>query len=141
LDANGNGIANETADYLNARKVFIGNGTFIPREAPVIESVSEPQTISATHTATITAQVSDDKGIARVWAVVRSPADLERTTTGQTVTQLPSFELQWLEDNRYQGHSDQFEMAGAYELAIYARDQDGNTSVPKNHDCVCRKHQ
>ncbi|MCP4695906.1 MAG: 6-bladed beta-propeller, partial [Gammaproteobacteria bacterium] len=73
LDANGNGAANETEDFQRVRGRFIGNGTRISADAPVIEKVSPPQAIENSNTASIWAEVSDDAGIARVWAVVRTP--------------------------------------------------------------------
>jgi DNA-binding beta-propeller fold protein YncE len=138
LEANGDGCVNKAADYQQAEQLFIGNGTYIHAEAPVIEAVSPSQKLTESNTALIYAQVNDDD-IARVWAVVRSPVDIQRRihssskgAVGQPVMQLPSFELQRVKDsNRYEGSYDDFKIAGRYELAIYARDRENNTSVPK----------
>jgi sugar lactone lactonase YvrE len=131
LDSNGNNVANEPDDYTQVQDKWIGNGTFTPRGAPVIDSVSQPQTIKDTHTATVTVTVSDDKGIARVWALVRKPRDLERVVAAETITALPSFDLQPVSDNQYEGSYSGFDRAGSYELAIFALDNDGNISQPK----------
>jgi sugar lactone lactonase YvrE len=131
LNSNGNNVANEPDDYAQVQKVWIGNGTFTPRGAPVIDSVSQAQTIRETNTATIKAEVSDDKGIARVRALVRKPSDLERVVAGDTITELPSFELQLVSENQYEGSYNGFDRAGSYELAIFAHDNDGNPSQPK----------
>jgi hypothetical protein len=132
LEANGNGIANEPADQAQVSGVYIGNGTKYHVQAPVIDSVSvsPSQTLIKTKTATITAQASDDQGIARVWAVVRSPADLERLVTGEPITALDSFDLEPVEGQHYQGQYHNFTQEGTYLLAIYARDKEGHTAIP-----------
>ncbi len=137
LEANGDGCVNKEADYQQAEQFFIGNGTYIHAEAPVIEAVSPSQLLTESNsTALIYAQVNDDD-IARVWAVVRSPVDIQRRihssgVVGQPVTKLPAFELRRVKDsNRYEGSYDDFKIAGRYELAIYARDDATNTSLPK----------
>lgn len=139
LEANGDGCVNNAADFQQAQKVFIGNGTFIHKNAPEVEAVSPEQTLIDTNSATIYAEVNTDNNIARVWAVVRSPIDIQRhiqpgtdKAVGQPIRQLPPFPLMWIENkNRYEGHYDDFTIAGRYEVAIYARDRDNNTSVPK----------
>jgi DNA-binding beta-propeller fold protein YncE len=131
LEANGNGVANEAADQAQVTGVYIGNGTKYHANAPVIESVSisPSQTLIKTKTATIKAQVSDDQGIARVWVVIRSPADLARMVTGEPITALESFDLA-VEDQHYQGQYHNFTEEGTYQLAIYARDREGHTALP-----------
>ena len=152
LEANGDACANQDADFQAVENVFIGNGTEIHAEAPIIEAVSPIQNLSDTQqTASIEAEVHD-QDIARVWAVVRSPAEIQRHTlsidendegiVGQPIIKLPSFELnpvensecQWqlLENSQcYQGHYHQFEITGQYHLAVYARDQNNHTAIPK----------
>jgi len=50
--------------------------------------------------------------------------------SGNPVTDLPSFELRSQVNGNYSGSWDQFTVAGTYQLAIYASDRAGNTSVP-----------
>jgi hypothetical protein len=72
LDANGNGITNEPEDLTLVASTYIGNGTVIQGDAPVIGSVSPDQTISGTTSVLLTASgVTDSDGILGVWAVVR----------------------------------------------------------------------
>jgi sugar lactone lactonase YvrE len=144
LEANGDGCVNKNADFQQVKEVFIGNGTYIHKDAPEIEAVSPEQTLTDTNTAIIHAEIKNEN-IARVWAVVRSPIDIQqqiqsskRGIIGQPILKLPSFELKHIEGtNRYEGSNKdsleklEFEIEGRYEVAIYARDRDNNTSIPK----------
>jgi len=94
-------------------------------------SVTTAQTINETDTATIEALgVTDDDGVGRVWAVARPP-DYEQGTSGNPTLDLPTFNLQSQGDGNYSGTWDGFTAAGTYQLAVYASDRIGNTSVPK----------
>ncbi len=73
-DADGNGVGNEPGDMSLCRNVYIGNGTVIQGNAPVIGSMSPDQLVSGTSSALLHASgVTDDDGIARVWAIIRPP--------------------------------------------------------------------
>ena len=131
LDDNGNGIGNEKEDGALASTTYIGNGTTIQGDAPLIGSVSSDQTISGTNLATLSAMdVTDDDGMARVWAVIRPP-DYRQGTSGNPVQDLPSVDLMPVEEGQYEAAYDGFNAAGTYQIAIYARDRIGNTSIPK----------
>ena len=53
---------------------YIGNGTVISGDAPIIGSVSPAQTITGENSADLYADsVTDSDGIGRVWAVIRTP--------------------------------------------------------------------
>jgi len=144
LEANADGCVNTGADFQQVKDVFIGNGTYIHKDAPEIKAVSPAQTLTDTNSAIIYAEIDNDN-IARVWAVVRSPLDIQRHVQssdkgaiGQPILKLPSFELKHIEGtNRYEGSNKEslekldFDIEGRYEVAIYARDRDNNTSVPK----------
>lgn len=134
LDANSDGMANDAIDFEQVTGVHIGNGTKYHMDAPVIDTISvlPSQTLIGTNTASITVEVSDNKGIAKVWAIVRSPSDLKRIVTGETIETLPSFDFNHIEkSNHYEATYNGFTTAGTYQLAIYARDAEGNTSIPK----------
>lgn len=64
-----------------------------------------------------------------MWAIARPP-DYQQGLSGNPVTDLPSFELRSQVNGNYSGSWDQFTVAGTYQLAIYASDRAGNTSVP-----------
>lgn len=131
LDDNGNGVGNETSDGSLARSTYIGNGTVIYGEAPVIGSVSAAQTLNNTSTASLYAvSVTDADGIARVWAIIRPP-DYSPSNPDNPVQNLPSFDLMPVGGDRYEGTYQHFNIPGTYQIAIYARDRIGNTSIPK----------
>jgi len=133
LDANGNGIVNESEDYALIENTYIGNGTTISGDVPVIGSISEEQTIYSTSSALLFAsEVTDIDGIARVWTVIRPP-DFNQGSSDNTVQNLPSADLMPVDGipSRYEVTYDHFNIEGTYQIAIYARDRIGNTSIPQ----------
>ncbi|MGA1869868.1 MAG: 6-bladed beta-propeller [bacterium] len=131
LDANGDGSSNEAADFIIAQDTYIGNGTVIHGGAPVIGSVSEAQIISNTASAILSAyNVTDNDGIAHVWAVIRPP-DYRQGLSDNPVQGLPSFDLKSVSNDQYEETYDGFNIEGTYHIAIYAMDRIGNTSIPK----------
>ncbi|MCP5150622.1 MAG: carboxypeptidase regulatory-like domain-containing protein [Chromatiales bacterium] len=133
VDADGDGVANEAADTARIADRFVGAGTVVASDAPVIGAVSAPQTITGASEATLTAfGVADDDGIARVWAVLRPP-DYQPGSTDNAVTEMPELEL--LEtapgSGEYRGVHAGFTTPGTYQIAVYALDTLGNTSLPK----------
>jgi hypothetical protein len=131
LDANGNGTANEPEDFTLAQNTFIGNGTVIAGDAPVVGGVSADQTITGTSSALLHAEsVTDSDGIARVWAVIRPP-DYNQGSADNPVQDLPSVDLVPVGGDRYETTYENFSIEGTYHIAIYARDRIGNTSIPK----------
>ncbi len=130
LDANGNGASNEAKDFTLAQSFYIGSGTVIYGDSPAIGSVSDPQTINNQNVAPLfAADVTDGDGIARVWAVIRPP-DYNQGDSTNPVNDLPSIDLMSVGDNRFEATYEGFNIEGTYQLAIYARDRIGNTSVP-----------
>ena len=133
LDADGNGVGNEQADLDLVANQFVGGGVNNFLDAPTITSVSAPQVINATSTATITASgVSDADGIGRVWAVLRPP-NFTGGSTDNPVTAMPEVEMVEVSpgSGNYAGTFTGFTTPGAYQLAIYALDGLTNTSLPK----------
>lgn len=133
LDGNGNGNGNEAPDdYDSVQDIFIGNGTVIQGDAPNISEVSDKIVINGTNSASLYAKVTDDDGddIVRVWAVIRSP-DYKQGASGKPVFEMPSVDLKHIDGNLYEATYDEFNTEGTYQIAIYARDNKLNTSVPK----------
>jgi len=131
LDADGNGIPNQASDTAALGNLFIGNGTTVFGDAPTIGSVSDPVTLAQGNLAEVEAfDVTDDDGIARVWAVIRPP-NFEPADPENPIAELPSFDLLPSGGGNYAGTYDQFSTVGTYQLAIYARDAIGNASVPR----------
>ncbi len=129
IDANGDGTSNQPDDFTLAENKFIGNGTVIPGDAPVISGVSADQTISDTSSALLSASgVMDNDGIARVWAVIKPPGYYQGASCNP-VSELPSIDLMPVGGDQYEITYDGFNIAGTYHIVIYARDRIGNTSV------------
>ncbi len=135
LDTNGNAEGNEATDVeaVTRQKIFIGNGTFTDNQAPKITEVPPQVLRQPATTATITAEVKGVNEVTRVWGQVRSPTDLTRTDTPNTITTLPSFELMPVDETKthWEGSDSKFDQEGTHLLAIYARDSMGNTSSPQ----------
>ena len=144
LDDNGNGLGNEPGDGALAGATNIGIGSVVPGEGPVIGTVSPGQTIDGVNSALIYAEgVTDEDGIAHVWAVIRPP-DYGQGGTSNPVISLPSVDLRSVGGDRYEITYEQFNTVGTYYIAIYARDYFGNTSVPNVttvsvNNPLCRK--
>jgi streptogramin lyase len=133
LDGNGNGVGNETEDEDFAQNLFIGNGTEIQGHAPLIGDVSPDQVINEANSAPLFADnVTDEDGIARVWAVIRPPG-YQQGSTNNPVWDLPSTDLLPVDGNpgRYEVTYQFFSIEGTYQIAIYAMDRAGNTAVPR----------
>ncbi len=116
----------------------IGYGTSISGSAPEIAAVSPPaQTITSGTSATIRANGitdQDSSKLSGVWAVVLPPGFSEDSIDNPMV-ELPYFEMQEVDcdgyDGKcYEGTFDKFTIAGEYQVAVYAMDDQGNTSMP-----------
>jgi hypothetical protein len=130
VDADGDGVGNEAADLAAVQGLWIGNGTDYFGEAPVVGGISPPQTISGVNAALLYAEdVTDTDGVARVWAVFRPP-DYQPGSMDNPVLAFPSCDLMPVGDDRWEATWEGFSIPGTYQVAIYARDGSGNTSVP-----------
>lgn len=115
-----------------AGTTFIGNGTEITGDRPEIRAISAPQTVAeGSGTAELFVTVADDDGIARVWAVI-TPPGFAPPSPDNPIQDLPRAEFfpsnagdRW--DTTYEA----FTMSGTYQIAVYARDQVGNISLPR----------
>ena len=133
LDANANGVSNEQDDFDAVASQFIGSGTENFLDAPTIGSVSAPQTINGTSTATLEAfNVADTDGIGRVWGIL-NPPDFTGGSSDNPVTDMPTVEMTEtpVGSGNYAGTFSGFTTPGTYQVAIYALDGVTNTSLPK----------
>jgi streptogramin lyase len=131
LDDTGNGIGNEPEDGTLAQHTSLGSGTVIHGEAPVIARVSPDQTITGVSAALLWAEgVTDSDGIARVWAVIRPP-HYHQGSSDNPIQELPSLDLMPVGGDRYEAIYEGFNSVGTYQIALYARDRIGNTSIPE----------
>jgi hypothetical protein len=130
-DMDGNGTANDSADLAALAATYIGNGTVIFGSAPVIGDIPPDRTITNTSTASLFVDnLTDTDGIARVWAVIRPP-DYNQGGSGNPVQNLPTIDLMPGVSHQYEATYSAFNIPGTYQIAIYAMDRAGNTSVPR----------
>ncbi|MFK7956326.1 MAG: FG-GAP-like repeat-containing protein [Lysobacterales bacterium] len=132
LDADGDGSFNSATDLAVVANRFIGNGVVQNANAPQINGVSDPQTISDGSIATLTAiDVTDPDGIARVWAVLRPPG-FNPAAADTPVQGLPIVDLNRVGDSdTFEATSDSFIAEGSYQVTVYAEDAIGNRAVPQ----------
>ncbi|QTA81714.1 NHL repeat- and peptidase C13 NHLdomain-containing protein [Desulfonema limicola] len=120
----------ETAGSIDPGTIYPGSGIGLPDQGPVMEGVFDDKTISETDTTDIYVEkVTDDDGIARVWAVIRPPA-YAAETSNSPVLELPFADLLPSGKNRYECTYKGFNIPGTYNIAVYARDRKGNVSGP-----------
>jgi len=132
IDANGDGLF-EPADQAAVADLFIGNGTLNGgADAPVIGRLTPDQNLSGTNVATLRAfNVNDDDGISRVWAVIRPPG-FNPGSPDNPIQDLPGFDLVPVPATAdFEAAYDRFDKVGTYQIAVYAADTFGNTSVPQ----------
>ncbi len=121
---------NPVLDSNISDEIYIGSGTAIPGDAPVIESISGGQILSGSSSAQIVAEgVRDNDGIAGVRAVILPP-DYMGSLSDSTVLELPFVNLMPAGENRYNGSYEGFNIKGTYRIAVYAKDGKGNTTAP-----------
>jgi hypothetical protein len=131
MDANGNGLGNESDDLNLTQAVFIGNGSGSLSSAPEILKVSPDQSINSKNSALLFAEgVRDTDGVARVWAIIRPP-DYRAAATTNPLQDFPSIDLVPEGGDRYAASFGGFNIEGTYYVTILARDRIGNTSRPR----------
>lgn len=137
LDSNGNGIANESEDRLEAaRRGFGDPGTFCktpacaPTWPPLIEQVAvHPGT--GGNEMVLEARVTDDVAVGLVWALIypptyQAPAGPELADDEVLSLVLPSQGNSW-----YRALLPPLSDSGAYRFVVYARDISGANARPK----------
>ncbi len=131
LDANGNGIANEKADFALVQDITIGRGAVAASVPPEINEVSSIQTLNGETSATISVgSITALNPITRVWAVVVPPNSRSKSAD-EPVTELPTFELSDPEgDGSYSATYNEFTKNGTYKIQLYARDNQGIIAIP-----------
>ncbi|ETR70913.1 MAG: hypothetical protein OMM_02890 [Candidatus Magnetoglobus multicellularis str. Araruama] len=125
-----------------AKITFIGNDLVQSiSKGPEILSISEPQTISLTTSATIKTIIRSNKIISSVIASIYPP----ETIFSEDSIKIPSFELIKVSDQPddsnaaiYTGNYNSFNVQGVYHLSIYATDKDSFTSMPKTTSVVVK---
>lgn len=130
LDADGNGVGNEYNDRKLAGSIIIGRGYQPASDIPLIEAVSESQTLYGETSAELRAgPVIDADGISRVWAVIKPPGYTPESPD-IPVTDLPTAELADTDhDGIYEGNYNGFDKKGTYHITVYAADNTEPESV------------
>jgi hypothetical protein len=130
IEANGNGLANEYDDYVNAREFTIGYGIMRAQDTVTISSVISPTTLNGETQAKIWAEkIVSTSHIETVWAII-VPPDF-RQSEKIVIEQFPEIELTYNDKtDRYEGTYDSFTLFGEYRVAFYAKSIYGMTSVP-----------
>ncbi|MBI4558677.1 MAG: hypothetical protein HY706_13940, partial [Candidatus Hydrogenedentes bacterium] len=130
LDDNGNSVPNEPGEGEIAAETMIGRGTGTIGEAPRVGEASAEQISPSSMDVQFSATATDADGVTRVWATIR-PQTITLSSASNPVNGLPWHELTRTEPDRWAGTYGKFGGAGDYQVAFYARDRVGNTSVPK----------
>ncbi len=121
LDDTGDGANNVIEDGAIAGLHSIGVGVLLAGDDPIIGSIAMPEGSGKALSVSLEASGITSTGIIdRVWGVVAGPGNnivtVELTKTG---------------DGEYSSSYNGFEKYGAYTVAVYATDTDGNTSLPR----------
>jgi sugar lactone lactonase YvrE len=127
LEANGNGLANEMADYRIAMGFAIGKGMKFAADPPQIGSASVERNGD---TITIIAEnVTSTSPLEKVWAVIQSISYCPGSSEGET-PQPTEKELDHIGDGKYEGT---IPYPGACKVTVYAMSDDNgkpNISLP-----------
>jgi len=139
LDSNGNGVGNEPEDFTLAQDSHIGNGMQTHGDIPVIGSVFDPISINGVSQALLTASnVTDDDGIARVWAVIQPP-NYAKGASDNPIQELPTIDLLPAGDGQYEKNYDGFNLEGTYRVSVYAVHGRILEIVQQKIKVICRK--
>ena len=99
---------------------------------PTIDWVQAGE-VDASGRATVRAQVRDDGSVTRVWVRVFAPSFVPPTSPDGSipVIQVPERELAAVGSDVYQVEYDGFTERGAYQVVVYAVDDEGNSALPR----------
>ena len=132
IDDDGDGVANESADGEDAaRRGFAFAGTLPGEEwPPYVVQGMEPSKIDQGQ-GVIRAEVRDDEGVKRVWAVIYAPSYQAPETDDELVREmLPTIVLLDQGGDWYGATYTGFNEVGVYRVVIHAEDDDGREARP-----------
>jgi hypothetical protein len=132
LDANGNSVPNETADFaIAAQRGFAYAGTLDQGAWPPYIAAAQGPGAIVNRRGSIQAEVRDNRAVDSVWAVVYPPSYTPPVGGQELVAdKLDILYLQAAGNNRYTGSYPGFAELGVYRLVIHADDADGLTAAP-----------
>ncbi|MEM7534299.1 MAG: hypothetical protein AAF639_19110 [Chloroflexota bacterium] len=140
IDANGNGIANETEDleiaerYGLGYKNFIDGGLVIDSPPQIIQAII-PDSID-NQQGQLHVQVHDDEQVDSAWAFVYPPNYIQPTTNGELNAESEDMvvQLELISGNEqegiYVGQYQHFDQIGTYRIVFHARDQKNLQAEP-----------
>lgn len=129
LDDNGDGVANNLDGTLARNR---GLNSAYADSSPVIDWANV--TFDQTGLGSLQAQVRDDFGIEQVWVQVFEPDFVEPAPTEDGSIPLLNTPIVQLNNRGSQSYQQvfTFNKIGTYRLVFYAKDTDGNFSIPYN---------
>ncbi|MBT6247162.1 MAG: tandem-95 repeat protein [Gammaproteobacteria bacterium] len=131
IDTNGDGIADTRDELPAAGNYSIGRNAVTAAFEPQITQVSEPQSIGAATTGTISiSHISAVNTITRVWAVILPPGYDEVDPDLPVVDAIEIEMTESAEPGVFSAVYEQFVDQGIYKIAIYAQDAQGLLSAP-----------
>jgi len=142
FDFNGDGDPNTNEDIVLAIDFHISDEFKTGAFAPVINVISDPQTIDGTTTSSSTIYVENIISgftIDKVWALITPPPDPEAEPFAP-ISASPSLELTMTAQNHFEVTYDSFSLAGTYQIAVFAKDSEGNISVPRYTNVTVEKN-
>jgi hypothetical protein len=128
LDANGNGVPNEKADDIS--DIVIGRGRVAAAVPPFVGHVSGKQILAGeTSTSFWASNVGGLNPVVQVWAVIIPPGD---RPADDPIINFPKVDLLDVDqDGTYEASYTGFTSVGTYRVMVYAKDEDGAISLPK----------
>jgi hypothetical protein len=132
LDADGDGVPNEPADFAIAtQRGCTQPNTLLDPWPPRIFPL-EMQPVVERYRGFIQVRILDDDRVAEVWAVVYPPSYAPPPDGRELVEETQEvLKLQSKGGDLYASTYSGFTEPGTYRLAIYARDNDGLVSAPE----------
>jgi hypothetical protein len=131
LDDNGDQRM-DNSDGTQAQQRGLGHAVALGGTAPYIESLTVTEVNEAAE-ATIIAEVVDDGAVEAVWARIFAPSfESPQGEDGSIpVIEVPEVELEKKSSGAFRGKHSEFTEKGAYQIGVYARDEDGNYARPR----------
>ncbi len=126
LEADGNGIANESADRELLAQLPLFSRVQEGQAIPIHSVEAEEETPNRLR---ITAMLSPDQAVSRVWAVIR-PLDFGVQAVHRSIIDLPTVELLPMGLGQYTGRYHSQISAGEYAITVFAKSPQ-DISLPK----------
>lgn len=126
LDDDGSGLSDEDdGEEASQRGFSFAGAPGLDEWPPYIVAGEAPRRAEGWR-GTIRAEVRDDEGLSRVWALIYPPWYEPPEASERLVQEeLPAVELGAVGDGWYAGSYTAFQEAGVYRLVVYAQDGDG----------------